>query len=287
VIKEDLRNPNLLFVGTEFALFSSVDGGASWFRLMSGLPTVAVHDLVIHPRDNDLVAATHGRGLYILDDITPLQQLSSEVMAADAHLFEARNATRWLGISRGGNRGHLLFQGENPQGGAAINFYLREAQEEVVVEISDVSGNLRRTERLSGQVGINQYRWNLQFDPGVNQKEAFIESARQMLEQMAEQTEASRSQRRDAERIAEAMDPSQTVNELTMARQRMLQALGAGAGGGGGGGFGGRGGGRGGVGGLRGSQAEPGTYRVTLMVGGQSYVGTITLRADPILEAGK
>ncbi|MFC1555439.1 hypothetical protein ACFL7D_12460, partial [candidate division KSB1 bacterium] len=87
VIKEDLKNPNLLFVGTEFAVFYTVNGGGSWVKLNNNMPTVAFHDLVIHPRDNDLVAGTHGRGLWVLDDITPLQQLTPEVLNSDAFLF--------------------------------------------------------------------------------------------------------------------------------------------------------------------------------------------------------
>ena len=81
---------------------------------MTGLPTVPVHDLVLHPREGDLVAATHGRSIWILDDTGPLQQLTAEVQAKAIHLFETRAATRWRGVSRGGERGHLLFAGRNP-----------------------------------------------------------------------------------------------------------------------------------------------------------------------------
>src|SRR4029079_5214879 len=95
VVREDLRNPNLLFAGTESAVWASLDGGKRWTRFMSGMPTVATQDLVIHPRDNDLVAGTHGRSIYIADDITPLQQLTPSVLAAPAHLFEQRATTLW------------------------------------------------------------------------------------------------------------------------------------------------------------------------------------------------
>jgi photosystem II stability/assembly factor-like uncharacterized protein len=285
VIKEDLRNPNLLFVGTEFALFASLDGGDSWFRLMNGLPTVAIHDLVIHPRDNDLVAATHGRGIWILDDITALQQLSEEVVASDAFLFEARDVTQWLNISRGGSRGHHVYAGENPQGGAAINFYLKESPDgPVEIEISDVAGELTRSLRADGQTGINQVRWNMRFDPSERQKVEYIASLTQRIEMMAEQMGASRRQRRDAERIVADLNPGQSPQELQAANRAVMQALGA-AGGQGGGGFGG-GGGRGGLGGLQGAQAGPGTYRVTLYAAGQTLTGTITLKADPLLEGG-
>jgi hypothetical protein len=97
VIKEDIKNPNLLFVGTEAAAHASTDGGATWQRLMAGMPTVPVHDLVIHPRESDLIAATHGRSIWILDDISPLQQLTPQVLASDAHLFNPKTATIWHG----------------------------------------------------------------------------------------------------------------------------------------------------------------------------------------------
>ena len=84
-----MKNPNLLFAGTEYGVFASIDGGAAGSGWRRDLPTVPVHDLVIHPRDGDLIAATHGRSIWILDDITPLQQLSPEVLTSDAHLFRA------------------------------------------------------------------------------------------------------------------------------------------------------------------------------------------------------
>src|SRR5207342_2244977 len=95
VVKEDLKNPNLLFAGSEFAAFYSLNGGQSWQRMNDTggapdrkLPTVAVHDLQVHPRDGDLVAATHGRGFWILDDISPLQQMTPEVQQSEAYLFK-------------------------------------------------------------------------------------------------------------------------------------------------------------------------------------------------------
>src|SRR5205085_8266364 len=86
VIREDPKSKELLYVGTETGLYISLDGGDMWKRFMSGLPTVRVDDILVHPRDNDLIVGTHGRGIYILDDITPLQQLSSKVTDTDVHL---------------------------------------------------------------------------------------------------------------------------------------------------------------------------------------------------------
>ena len=115
VIREDLKNPNLLFIGTETGIFFSIDQGQTWDRFMSNLPTVSVYDLKIHPRENDLIAGTHGRSIWIADDIGPLQQLSNQVLSSNAWLFEQKEATIWENTSRGGQRGHFWFAGENPK----------------------------------------------------------------------------------------------------------------------------------------------------------------------------
>jgi hypothetical protein len=92
-IEEDSRNPDLLFAGTEFGLQASLDRGCAWRPMMNGLPTVAVYDIVIHPRDRDLIVGTHGRGIYVLDDITALEQWRSAMSAKPVHLFSQRQAS--------------------------------------------------------------------------------------------------------------------------------------------------------------------------------------------------
>ena len=179
VIREDLRNPNLLFLGTETGVFYSINGGAEWARLKLNLPTVSVLDLKIHPRENDLIVGTHGRSIWILDDITPLQQLSSSVMESKAYLFEQKQATLWENVSRGGQRGHFWFAGDNPasiqntstlpralfQNGAMISYYVgKEVKDDVLIEITDQNGN-KKVDTLSNTAGIHKYRWDLQFDP--------------------------------------------------------------------------------------------------------------------------
>jgi photosystem II stability/assembly factor-like uncharacterized protein len=182
VVKEDLRNPDLLFSGTEFGLYTSLDAGRSWHRLMNGFPTVAVHDLVVHPLYNDLIAATHGRSIWILDDISPLQELRGGVPSADAHLFENRIATQWHGISRGATRGHFLFRGRNPRtmsdrepqnspsdisNSATIDFWLREAPDggRVTIEITDLAGEIAFRQEIEAHAGINRYFWPMRFSP--------------------------------------------------------------------------------------------------------------------------
>ncbi|MGH9834889.1 MAG: WD40/YVTN/BNR-like repeat-containing protein, partial [Blastocatellia bacterium] len=168
VIREDLKNRNLLFVGTEYGLFVSLNGGGEWKKFMTGLPTVRVDDLLIHPRDNDLIAGTHGRGVWIVDDITPLQQLNEKTLAADTHLFDLRPGTQWLNdvtLSRYAG-GAKLFRGENPQPGTAISYYLKsESGGEVKITISDITGKVVRNLTGTKGAGLNRVMWNLRGDP--------------------------------------------------------------------------------------------------------------------------
>ena len=198
VVREDPKNPSLLYAGSEFGAFVSVDGGASWDAIGEGLPTVAVHDLIVHPREGDLIAATHGRSIWILDDITPLQQLTPEVRASELHLFDQKTATRWQGISRGATRGHKLFMGRNPltiqqrepgnspselQSSAAIHFWLgSQPSGPVTLEISTLDGSHVLTEEIRAHAGVNRWFWDLRFPPSA---EAMEEYRGQMAEMRA------------------------------------------------------------------------------------------------------
>src|SRR5207247_6841644 len=95
-IAEDHVNPNLIFTGTEFGLFFSVDGGQKWVQLKGGLPTIAVRDIHIQKRENDLVVGTFGRGIYILDNYTPLRELTAELLKHEAILFPAKDALLYI-----------------------------------------------------------------------------------------------------------------------------------------------------------------------------------------------
>lgn len=137
-IEEDHIEANLIFVGTEFSLFASLDGGDYWKKLSSGLPTVAVRDINIQQREDDLVLATFGRGFYIMDDYSALRELTKEVEEKEAHLFSVRDVFQyqqfspiaasstisWLGPK--GFQGEDFYLGENPKFGAAFTFYLKE-----------------------------------------------------------------------------------------------------------------------------------------------------------------
>src|SRR5205823_809351 len=95
VVREDPANSNLLFAGTEFGMFVSFDRGANWRKMKNGLPTAPVFDIQIHPRDHDLILATHGRSIWIMDDISSLEQLNDQVLTSDVKLFGTRPGIEW------------------------------------------------------------------------------------------------------------------------------------------------------------------------------------------------
>jgi len=287
VIKEDAKNQNLLFVGTEFAAFVSVDGGATWTRLMNGMPTVAIHDLLIHPRDNDLVAGTHGRGVWILDDITPLQQLSQEKLENEAFLFESPVSTNWEGISRGATRGHQLFIGRNPlsmsqiepsnspsriQNTAAINYYLKKKPENKPgLEISCLSGTEEFTTTVDDSPGISRYRWDMHFNPSEQQQKNFLKRMERIFKQLKER--GGRDQQKRPDQLYKAFKKAETIDELNRIRQQLIDEFGRFA--------------RGRdffVRPLQGPPAGPGVYRVKLVVDGKTYTGILKIRADPMLD---
>jgi hypothetical protein len=162
VVREDAKNSNLLFAGTEFGLWASVDRGTRWFKL-GKLPTVAVDDIVIHPRDLDLLAATHGRSIYILDDIRPLQELTPEVRRKPAHLFSVRSALgRYLLPGWADWSGTAVFRGENPPEGALINFWIRRyTGDEVKIAITNSKGQPVANLTAPGTPGISRIAWDL------------------------------------------------------------------------------------------------------------------------------
>ncbi|MCZ4407556.1 glycosyl hydrolase [Cryomorphaceae bacterium 1068] len=130
-IIQDHVDEDLLFVGTEFGVFFTNDGGANWLQIKGGIPTIAARDLEIQRRENDLVVASFGRSFYVLDDYTPLRDLSDEVVAKDAHIYPIKDALLYVKDNRMGGRGKgsqggMLFISENPDFGATITYYLGE-----------------------------------------------------------------------------------------------------------------------------------------------------------------
>jgi len=192
VIREHHKNPNLLFVGTERGAYISFNRGAHWVMIKSNFPIVPVDDIAIHPRENDLIFGTHGRSIWILDDITPLSTLSKEVLDADIYLFDIQPATIFNPYSNKGNLGHKAFVGENPSFGALISYYLKSKPEKekevkettavkkerpgkavtakkegVKITILDQSDNIIRELDGTCEVGINRINWDLRYPPAV------------------------------------------------------------------------------------------------------------------------
>jgi photosystem II stability/assembly factor-like uncharacterized protein len=177
VVKQDPRNPSLLYAGTEFGFFVSLDEGASWQRFMNDLPVVRIDDVIVHPRDNDLVLATHGRSIWIMDDITALQQLTPEVLAQDATLFAPREAVLWKNDRRLARSvtGHKNFEGESAPDGAAIAYYLKDGTGgDVAITITELAtGRVFRTLSGPGEAGLNRIQWNLRGDPPPREEGGF------------------------------------------------------------------------------------------------------------------
>ena len=154
------RAHNLLFAGSEVGVHFSIDGGANWHPLQNGLPTVPVDDIVVHPRDNDLVIGTHGLGIWIMDDIGPLEGLASEVMAASAHLYPVRRATSYNPYRpQGWTPG--IYAAPNPPAGARVRYHLGAATDSVTVTVTNGDGLVVRELDGTGNAGLNEVIWDL------------------------------------------------------------------------------------------------------------------------------
>jgi hypothetical protein len=258
---------------------------------MNGMPTVAIHDLVIHPRDNDLIAGTHGRGIFILDDITSLQQLTEAVRNAPAHLFRNRPATIWEDASRGGIRGHFFFAGENPPyipkrddvvrakltSGALINYYLKAApQGDALLEIIDITGQKKRTLLLAKAPGIGRARWDLRFDPAPQQVEPFRSRMERAIERLSRLPGLSTEHKAAVAQAASDLKAARTADQWNSVRDRLADlieeigvsgiALG---------------------GPLAGEEAGPGDYLLRLTAEGRTFSGKLTVRPDPMWSGTK
>jgi photosystem II stability/assembly factor-like uncharacterized protein len=209
-LREDPRNPRLLWVGTELGLYATYDGGRTWRRHhLKNLPTVAVHDILIHPRDNDLILGTHGRALWIFDDAAPLQEWNENLQEQAAHLFPIRQALRFPTRFTRYGLGDKSYKAPNPPAGALITYHLSEKldappenevgeeeatastettdaaptkkEERLKLEILDADGSVIRTldsEKLGKEAGLNRVAWDLSEDAAFQRRPpdpAFVE----------------------------------------------------------------------------------------------------------------
>ncbi|MGW8267849.1 MAG: WD40/YVTN/BNR-like repeat-containing protein, partial [Longimicrobiales bacterium] len=244
VIRQDLRNPDLLFVGTDVGVYVSLDRGGHWQKFMEGLPTVPVHDLKIHPRDRELIAATHGRSIWIAD-IAPLQELTAQVVAADIHLFEPRPGLQFGSPPVGGeSTGHQFFEAESPSYGAEIAYWIGPEAEiptpprpvaapgerpgrptgappgarpgrggpqpQVEIEIRDAQGELWHTGTAPGTPGLHRYHWDFRGvtpPPPPKTEEQIQDSIRAVarLQERVDSLVAEASDRAELERMREML----------------------------------------------------------------------------------
>ncbi len=164
-LREDLRNPNVLYLGTELGLFYTPSGGRHWVELRGNMPTAAFNDLVIQPRENDLVLGTHGRGIWILDHLNALQELNEAALASAAHLFTLEPAAQIRYSNETGHTGDMTFRGENPPAGAIIDYHLRAptTHSGISLTIHDARGREVNRVEPDTTAGLNRVTWNLRY----------------------------------------------------------------------------------------------------------------------------
>ena len=167
VVKQDPVNPDLLFLGTEFGLYITLDGGTNWARFKGNLPKVAVHDIVIHPREHDVILGTHGRGVYIIDDILPLRSLTAENLDQSVTLLPSRPATMVAGGQLQAFGANESFVGNNPPQAATITYYMKRRHlfGDLVIHVYDADDELITTIPGSKRKGINRVEWPMRLKP--------------------------------------------------------------------------------------------------------------------------
>ncbi len=161
-IQEDFVNPDLLFLGTETGLYITINGGTSWSKFTNNMPSTAVHHLEMHPQTNDVVMATHGRGIIILDDISPLRELTNEILSKDVHFFNSEPFTLIEESGFGGSSTELQFVGPNRNRNAKIMYYLKKRHifGKMKIDLYDQQGNHVKELSASKAKGINIVNWD-------------------------------------------------------------------------------------------------------------------------------
>lgn len=160
--QEDYENPNLLFLGTEFGLYVTVSGGKKWMKFENNMPSTAVHYMEMHPRTNDLILGTHGRGIIIIDDISPLRQLNQEMVASKLAFMNMEPFEMHEESTFGGTSTETQFVGANPSTGARIAYYLskRHTFGKMTMHVEDMNGNFITSLNPGKKKGLNFVTWN-------------------------------------------------------------------------------------------------------------------------------
>ena len=262
VVRQHPENPDLLFVGMERGIYASWDRGTTWVDIRGNLPRVSVRGIRVQRQYNDLVIGTHGRGVWILDDIQPAVELR-EALTEDVHLFGIRTATEWQRWGRGSNLGQSAFTGRNPQAGAWIQFYLSEAT------VASLGGGEATVAEAGGAGGGSADGGN-----GVNGGGSGAGGRGNGGAVTVRISDTNGTLVREIEHP----DPQVGVNRAVWNLQWSGPEPIPGRGGGGGGFFGG---------GAQGPPAVPGTYTATLVVAGLEISADFELRGDPNVGASQ
>ncbi len=162
-IQEDYVNPDLLFLGTEFGLYITIDGGKHWNKFTNNMPAVAVHFIDLQKQTNDLVMGTHGRGVIIIDDISPLREISQDILQKKVHFFDTKPTIIYEESNFSGSfGGETQFVGPNPSRSAQIKYYLKKRHTfgKMTMEVQDMNGNVMTTLGPGKSKGINIVNWN-------------------------------------------------------------------------------------------------------------------------------
>ena len=277
VIVEDRKNPNLLFAGTETGVWYTSNGGDNWARLKLNMPTVSVYDIKIHPRENALLIGTHGRSLWVLDDISPLQEWNNEIADAKMHIFSSQESTLWQNVSRGGQRGHFWFAGDNPKAvrntsslpragfknDAVITYKVGEGiADSLTLAIENKEGTLTQLIKVAPTPGIHRYYWNRHFSaPNFTVEER--EELDKILQSVVAEIGNSRVRRMYAkfketsssDEIREMLEPfTGGYLNFTFDPKFLIP------------------------------KAEAGTYKLMLIGDGQTVEGELVIREDPLLK---
>ena len=281
VIREDPVNPNLLFAGTEFGLFVTFDRGARWEQMKNGLPTVPVFDVQIHPRDHDLILATHGRSIWIMDDISALEQMKDSVLTSDLKMFDTRPGIEWKMANYRGFTGTNLFLAPNAPDGVILDYFAKSAGP-VHITVADALGKQIRTLNTRAEAGaVNRTVWDMRTDSPIPPagRGAAAGGGRGA-------GGGGRGGRGGGRGAAEAGEGGEQGGELTTEFGAAGAEGGRGAEGGAGGGRGAGGGGGGGRfgGPARGSLVDPGSYTVTLTATGKTATATVKVEDDPRVQ---
>ena len=274
-LREDPVYPDLLFAGTEFGLFVTLDGAKTWKPFMNNMPSVRVDDILIHPREHDLIVATHGRSIWIMDDISPLEQMK-QAGNKELVLFEPRPAVLWKSdIQAQRHVANREFVARNPQGGTAIHILSKTDIGKMKVEFLQ-NNKVVSTMDVDIKAGLNRFQWNMRgpVPPGVANRGGGPGGG------------GGRNNANPPEMVPDDPNaPPMTPEQIAAARAAraaevpFVAATGFGGGGGGGGGFG--------FGTPQGPLLAPGSYMVRLTAGGQTLTTSVDVLEDVWLSSEK